>query len=153
MKLPRLVIAIAVLCAAPLGSLSATKEAAPLADARTQWTMLLHNKDIEGFVKLYAPDAVFMSGDVGRVTGRDAIRKITLQATGSFTSNLVFRSVTTDRAGNLAYDSGEFSETLTPNSGGAPVEAKGSYLTVYKRQADGHWLIVQQVWTEAPKQR
>ena len=145
-------IAIFAMCAA-FGALSPAKETAPFAEARAQWATLLHAKNVDKFVELYAPDAVFVSGDVGRVVGREGIRKITLQATNSFTSNLAFRSMTTDQAGDLAYDSGEFSETLTPNSGGAPIEAKGSYLTIYKRQADGRWLIAQQVWTEAPKAR
>jgi ketosteroid isomerase-like protein len=147
----RIAITIAALfiCGALL--FSSPKETVPFAEARAQWVTLLHDKDIDKFVELYSPDAVFTSADVGRVTGREGIRKITLQATGSFTSDLQFHSMTTDQAGNLAYDSGEFSETLTPNSGGAPIHAEGSYLTVYKKQPGGRWLIVQQVWTEAPK--
>ena len=51
--------------------------------------------------------------------------------------------------GDLAFDSGDYSETLVPTKSGPDQHYKGDYLIVFRRQKDGHWLIVQQVWTFA----
>jgi ketosteroid isomerase-like protein len=34
-------------------------------------------------------------------------------------------------------------------SDGITKNLSGNYLMVFQRQTDGHWLILQQVWTEA----
>ena len=41
---------------------------------------------------------------------------------------------------DLAYDRGTYSMTVTP-PGAAPIEDRGKYLTIYRKQADGSWKI------------
>jgi ketosteroid isomerase-like protein len=68
----------------------------------------------------------------------------------AFDSDLTLRSLRLETSGDLAYDSGEFVETLTNISTGAKISSKGSYIIIYKREAGGAWQIVQQVWTGTP---
>lgn len=141
------ILAIAVFAAAP------AQKPANMADAiakiRVEWTKKLHDKQLDQFVLLYAPDAVFLTPNGGRFTGRRAIRDLTQNAMDTFTSNLTFHSITADDSADLAYDSGEFHETLVKLSDGTTSEGNGNYLMVFKRQKDGNWLIVQQVWTQS----
>jgi hypothetical protein len=51
---------------------------------------------------------------------------------------------------DLAYDSGDFKETLTTIATGGKITAKGSYIIIFKRQPNGSWQIVQHVWTGVP---
>jgi ketosteroid isomerase-like protein len=37
-----------------------------------------------------------------------------------------------------------------PVSGGPDLEMKGSYLMLFRRPAEGIWLIIEHMWTEAP---
>jgi ketosteroid isomerase-like protein len=67
----------------------------------------------------------------------------------SFTSDIELRSIKAEFSGELAYDSGDYSETVTSVKDGTRTAIRGDYLTIYKRGADKKWLIVQQVWTEA----
>ena len=53
-------------------------------------------------------------------------------------------------SGDLAYDSGTFRETLITRATGKRQESTGSYVTVYRRNKEGGWLIVEQVWTGPP---
>ncbi len=114
------------------------------------WANYWNAKQLDSTVELYAPDAVFLTGQGNRITGRAAIREVFKTALETNTSHLSVRSLVTEESSNLAYDSGEYWQTITPASGGAQVELQGNYLIVFRRQADGKWLIIEHVWTVAP---
>jgi ketosteroid isomerase-like protein len=84
------------------------------------------------------------------VHGRAAIRQVFQTITATFDSDPVFTSQRAEMSGDLAYDSGTFRETLITRATGKRQESTGSYLTVYRRNKEGGWLIVQQVWTGPP---
>jgi ketosteroid isomerase-like protein len=120
-----------------------------IAKVRSQWADDLRNKRLEEITALYAPDAAFLSGDVGRVTGRSAIHDLCKKVMAAVDSHIVMHSVRTEHSGDLAFDSGDFEETLTKLSDGTSQNAKGSYLMVLKSQPDGRWLIVEQMWIDS----
>ena len=120
-----------------------------IARVRSQWADDLRNKRLEEITALYAPDAAFLSGDVGRVTGRPAIHELCKKVMAAVTSNMVMHSLRTEHSGDLAFDSGDYEETMTKASDGTSQNAKGSYLMVLKRQPDGKWLIVEQMWIDS----
>ncbi len=101
-------------------------------------------------VMLYAPGAVFLPPTGERITGRPAIRDLSKKAMDTFTSDISLHSIVTEHSGNLAYASGDYRETLVTVSDGTKTEVQGNYLMLFKRQADGRWLIIEQVWTEVP---
>jgi uncharacterized protein (TIGR02246 family) len=131
----------------------AAGNADPFGKLRGEWATALHSKQLDQLVSLYAPDAVFLTESGGRFTGRPAIRELCQRAMNTFTSDIQLHSIAQEQSGNLGYDSGDYSETLVANAGGARTETKGTYMMVLKRQSDGRWLIQQQMWTEfsAPK--
>jgi uncharacterized protein (TIGR02246 family) len=114
-----------------------------------QWAEYWRLKQLDKIVSLYAADAVFLTGTGDRISGRTAIRLIFEKAMAAHTSDLMPRSLVTEVSGNLAYDSGEYSETITA-AGVAKTELKGNYLIVFKRQRNGKWLIIEHMWTDKP---
>ncbi len=118
-----------------------------LARLRADWAKDLHDKKLDQITALYAPDAVFLPPNGARISGRGEIREVTRKAMESFTSDLTFQSMSSGFSGDLAYDSGEYRETLTSLTDGSTSHGQGNYLMVMKRQPDGNWLIVQQAWT------
>ena len=116
---------------------------------RTDWALNLHEKRIDASVAEYAADAEFLQPDGTRVQGTAALRQLFETTTKRMDSDLVFDSQRVVTSGNLAYDSGKFREVLTLRATGKRELITGSYLTVYQRQADGHWLIAEQMWTGA----
>jgi uncharacterized protein (TIGR02246 family) len=124
------------------------KDTSAILHARDEWVKALHGKQLDAFTMLYTPDAMFLTPDGNRSNGRDAIRELTRKAMESFTSNITLLSMAEELSGDLAYDSGDYRETLVM-ADGKSVESHGTYLTIYRRQHDGKWLITQQVWTGA----
>ncbi len=138
-------------------NLSPTATAAPqastletLAKIREDWVQDLRSKQLEPILKFYAPDAVFLQPTGERITGSAALRTLFQTIMATFDSDLTLHSQNLETSGDLAYDSGDFQETLTTIATGAKITAKGSYIIIFKRQRSGNWQIVQHVWTGAP---
>jgi ketosteroid isomerase-like protein len=121
-----------------------------LARIREDWVQDLRTKQLEPIVKLYAPGAVFLQPSGERITGSAALRTLFQNIMATFNSDLILHSQNLETSGDLAYDSGDFQETLTAIASGTKIAAKGSYIIIYKRQPNGSWQIVQHVWTGTP---
>jgi ketosteroid isomerase-like protein len=121
-----------------------------LAKIREEWVHDLHSKQLEPILKFYAPDAAFLQPNGDRITGSAALRSLFQNIMTTFTSDLTLHSRNLEASGDLAYDSGDFEESLTNLATGAKIASKGSYVVIYKRQSDGSWKIVQHVWTGTP---
>lgn len=124
--------------------------AASLSKIRETWVHDLRAKRIDDILKLYASDAVFLQPTGERITGSAALRNLYRTVMATFDSDLTLRSQNLETSGDLAFDSGDFQETLTTIATGAKINTTGSYIIIYRRQRDGSWLIVQQVFTGTP---
>lgn len=118
-----------------------------VAQVRNRWAQLLNLKQLGPLMNLYTPDAVFLQPTGQRVNGAPAIRATTQKIWTVINPNISLHSVTTKASGDLAYDEGDFRETLTSISNGATQQSQGSYLMIFKRDMHGRWLIAEQVWT------
>jgi ketosteroid isomerase-like protein len=121
-----------------------------LAKIREAWVQDLRTKQLEPILKSYAPDAVFLQPTGERITGSANLRTLFQNIMATFNSDLTLHSHNLETSGDLAYDSGDFQETLTTIATGAKITAKGSYIIIFKRQPNKSWQIVQQVWTGTP---
>jgi ketosteroid isomerase-like protein len=123
-----------------------------LAKIREDWVQDLRNKQLEPILKFYGPNAAFLQPTGERITGSAALRSLFQNIMATFNSDLTLHSQNLETSGDLAYDSGDFQETLTNIATGAKITAKGSYIIIYKRQPGptGAWQIVQHVWTGTP---
>jgi uncharacterized protein (TIGR02246 family) len=119
-----------------------------IAKVRADWAKALYSKQLDQIAMRYAPDAVFLTPTGDRITGRAAIRDLCKKAMATYTSDIKMRSAALGHSGNLAYDSGDYEETEAIIANGTSKNLKGTYLMVYRRQADGHWLILQQMWAD-----
>ena len=93
----------------------------------------------------YAPDAVLMPPNHAIVEGRTGIQGF-LQSLidGGFTS-IKLDTTTVASAGDLAYGRGRYTLSMSP-PGGAPVQDIGKYVVVYRRQANGSWRAVADIF-------
>jgi len=99
---------------------------------------MINAKDWQGDLVLYEDDAVELPPYQAAVQGKAAIQTW-YEAFPPF-SNFQEQSLEIEGQGNLAYDRGTYSMTVTP-PGAAPLEDRGKYLTIYRKQADGSWKI------------
>ena len=124
-----------------------TASAKVFAELRDAWSRNLRDKQIDASVAEYAADGEFIQPDGTRVRGTEAVHKLYETITATFDSDLAFNSQRVESSGDLAYDSGTFREVLTLRASGKRLFSTGSYLTAYRRDKDGKWLITEQVWT------
>ncbi len=121
-----------------------------LAKLREAWVQDLRTKQLEPILKFYAADAVFLQPSGERIAGSAALRSLFQNIMTAFNSDLTLRSQNLETSGDLAYDSGDFQESLTNIATGAKIISKGSYIIIYKRKPNGSWQIVQHAWTGTP---
>jgi uncharacterized protein (TIGR02246 family) len=120
-----------------------------IAKLRAEWVKDLHTKQLDQIAMLYAEDAEFLHATGTRVSGRPAIRELCKNIMATMTSDISLHTATSERSDSLAYDSGDYSETLTAVSDGKKTQYSGTYVMIFTRQANGTWLIAEQVWTDS----
>ena len=129
-------------------SADAASAPADIAQLREDWVRDWQAKKLEDVLALYAPDAVWVSGDGTRVTGIAALREFFVPVMKGFSAKVFMRSVSGEASGDLGYDSGDYSELTSRLANPSDKFAfHGAYLIVARR-VDGHWRIAEQFWTE-----
>jgi uncharacterized protein (TIGR02246 family) len=149
---------IAVLgLACALSACSQTPGARPAADngkitealkaAEAQWNLDIKSKDPAKFAGHYAADAVAMNPGAPPMTGPAAIQAGVQPMMADPNFSLAFSpdKVDVSASGDLAYTRGRFTLTMTDPATHAKAAQAGSYVTVYRKQADGSWKAVEDI--------
>ncbi len=140
-------------CSQSVGDATHDADAKALRDNETQWNQDFASKDVEKLVAHYAGDAVLMSPGMPSSAGKDAIRKTFMGMASDPALSLKFAAsrVEVAKGGDLAYTQGSYTMTMTDPASKKPVNDHGSYVTVYRKLADGSWKAVSDIATsEAP---
>jgi uncharacterized protein (TIGR02246 family) len=132
--------------AAPAG-LSAEDEAAIRA-VDAAWARAATAGDGNAIAALYAPDATVLPPMEPPRQG-EAAKKYWVDFANSFSGPVELTTTTVEGRGDLAYGVGTYRMTLTPKKAGAkplPTD-EGKYIEVLKKQGDGSWKIVYDMWS------
>ena len=108
-----------------------------------EWSKAAGAKDVEKTISYYSADAVVMPPNIPTLTGKDPIRTLwkSMLDSPDFSGGWKATKVEVARSGDLAYLSGTY-EFNEKDDGGKPITDKGKYLEVWKKQADGSWKCV-----------
>ncbi len=127
--------------------LADTKIEQALRDLDAQWSTAAGAKDVDKTVSYYSADAIVMPPNASAATTKEAIRsawKEMLTTPGAAISWKATK-VEVAKAGDLAYVSGTYEETMTDASG-KPAKDRGKYVEIFKKQADGIWKVIVDIW-------
>lgn len=116
---------------------NAAKDA--VAKVRSAWKEGSDKKDSAGVAALYADDAVLEGTDIPPAHGKADIQTRLGQMFAASSVGSI-DSKHTSVSGDVAYDYGTFSQTVTPPKG-KPTEMSGDYLVTLNKQSDGSWKI------------
>ena len=111
-------------------------------------------KNIEALIAFYADDAVLMTPGGPSAKGKDAIRNGLKEMIADPAMKLNFKAdkVDVSKAGDLGYTQGTYTLTMTNPVTHKLLEDHGSYVTTYRKQADGSWKAVADIATsEVPQ--
>jgi ketosteroid isomerase-like protein/quercetin dioxygenase-like cupin family protein len=108
--------------------------------------------DADKFVSYYAPDAKFYAQGMPLIRGVDAIRETygQLSSMPGFALKLTPAEADVSSSGDLGYVTGSF-ELTANDPAGKPAVEHGKYIATYKKQADGQWKVVRDIFnSDAP---
>ena len=98
------------------------------------------NRDIDAIVALYTGDGFFLPPNSPIAQGSDAIRAVIQAYFDAGVVSLDLETTVLDNQGDVVVEVGRYRLGLEP-PGADPVTDVGKYLQVFKRQADGSFLI------------
>ena len=111
-------------------------------------------RDLEGSVGSLSADAIMFPPDQPPLIGRAAIREYMREsfALPSFTVSWTTDTVVVSASADLAYSFARSRYTFPSRSGaaGAVDTAYGKGVSVWRRERDGRWLTVADIWNGAP---
>jgi len=104
-------------------------------------------KDVEGLLSFYADDATLMTPGMAAMKGKDAMRPALKMLLADPNLKLEFSAqrIEVGKAGDVAFSQGTYQMTLVDAKRKKPVTDKGSYVTGYRKQADGSWKAVSDI--------
>jgi uncharacterized protein (TIGR02246 family) len=122
-------------------------EQAAIRNMAIEWVDAANAKDVEGMVSGYTDDASLLPPNAPIATGKEAIRKVwsELAERPGLSESTQVTKVEVSRMGDLAYSFGTY-ESTSNNPEGNPVTERGKWVAVYKKQPDGTWKAVLDIW-------
>jgi ketosteroid isomerase-like protein len=130
---------------APADTRAADENALREVDA--QWSKAAGTKDIDKTVSYYASDAIVLPPNGPIPTTKEAIRAVWKDMIASPGAAISWKAsrVEVARSGELGYLSGTYEFSMNDASG-KPIKDHGKFVEVWKKQADGSWKCVTDIW-------
>ena len=140
-----LLVSFLFICTASAADTKAIEQA--LRDLDTQWSAAAGVKDLEKTISFYSENAIVLPTNAPAATTKDAIRNTwkDLLASSGLAIGWKTTKVEVSKSGDLAYTTGTYELTMNDASG-KPINDRGKYVEVWKKQTDGKWKVVADIW-------
>jgi ketosteroid isomerase-like protein len=130
-------------CQPPAAPTLSDADVATIRSGNASYASAVKGKDWAAFAALYSQDAIIMPPNHAPVTGRSDIQAF-FQGFPPM-SNFEVPIVEIEGRGDLAVVRGTYSLTINLE-GVAPVTDTGKWMEMRRKQVDGSWLIVRDIW-------
>jgi uncharacterized protein (TIGR02246 family) len=138
--------ALAVLLSVPLAlSAHIAANARDLATLDEDWSKAAAAKDVERVASFYAEDATAYPPNAPAANGKAAAKKVWAAYFADPSFAISWKTQHAEVTGDLGYTSGT-SETSFNGPDGKPVHEKGKFLCVWRKQKDGSWKAIHDMW-------
>jgi len=106
-------------------------------------------KDADKLAANYADNAVLMTPGSDPVHGKEAIHNVAKQMVADPALSLTFQASTVEvaKSGDIGFTQGSYKMTMTNPATHKSMDDHGSYVTTYRKQADGAWKAVADIST------
>lgn len=145
MKIKRFILTVCVALVPMTVALAAGADEKAVRDADEAWSKAANAKDLEKTVSFYAKEAIVMPPNGERATTPGAIRTLWKDLLTDATVSWDTTNVEVAASGDIGYSSGSYKVAMTDPAGKA-INDRGKYLVVWKKQADGNWKCVMDIW-------
>ena len=139
-KLPALTVLVLGIAACQGGSGELTVEdLAVIRQVTNAWQFHVKAADWESLMVVYTPNAVVMPPNGPTLHGHEAIK--TFMAEGPVIIDVRLTIEEIDGGGKPAFVRGTYTMTIQPEGAPEPLQDRGKYIEIRRKQADGAWLI------------
>jgi ketosteroid isomerase-like protein len=156
MKLSLRAAALAVLatmCVAAAASFAASEDKAKvLIKLDDEWSAAAATKSADSVATYYAEDAIAYPPNEPVAVGREAAKKVWAAyfAVPEFAISWKTVHAEVSKSGDLGFTSGAY-EASFKGADGKTVSEKGKYLCTWKKQKDGSWRAIHDMWNADAK--
>jgi uncharacterized protein (TIGR02246 family) len=106
----------------------------------------LNDGDVDAWVGAFTADGVQMPPNAPANLGRESIRAWSQAFLAPFRVEFALAVDEVQVTGDWAFERGMYTITLTPKTGGEPMQDIGKYITIYERQPSGAWGMARDIW-------
>jgi len=110
-------------------------------DLIDNWTRASAAGDISKILSLMDEDAVFLRASHPPMRGREAFAALFKRAIEQVRIEASSNIQEIDVSGDMAYCWNELSVSMTPLKGGTAMKHSGPVLTIFRKKADGTWIL------------
>ena len=123
-----------------------------LAKLDDDWSKAAATKDADRVASFYAEDAIAYPPNEPLAAGRAAAKKVWASYFAEKTFSISWKTTHAEvsKSGELGFTSGTYEDSFT-GTDGKLVSEKGKYLCVWKKQKDGTWKAVHDMWNADAK--
>ena len=122
------------------------KEIEAIHAVREATTQAENTGDANFFGEACTGDVVVMPPGMPAVLGRDATVEFMREFFREVDFHIEYVSEEIQLHGDLAFDRGTYSHTLTPKAGGEPMLETGKFLWLYSRDSNESWKMARVMW-------
>ena len=115
-----------------------------------EWSLAAQGRDVDRVVSFWADDAIVFPPGSPAVAGKSAIREFVAKSfqTPGFRISWKTTTVGVSRSGDVAYTTGTNRITFSAPDG-RQVTVEGKAVAVWRREKDGAWKCVIDIWNDA----
>jgi len=140
-------LALAVLLPAPASAADMDAQAKVLAKLDDDWSASAATKDAERVASFYAEDAIAYPPNEPIAVGRAAAKKVWASYFAEPTFSISWKTLHAEvsKSGELGFTAGTYEDSYKGPDGKTVIE-KGKYLCTWKKQNDGTWKAIHDMW-------
>jgi ketosteroid isomerase-like protein len=118
-----------------------------LRDLDAQWSKGAAAKDLEQTIAYYSDDAIVLPPNAASASTKEAIRNTWKDLLASPGLIITWKPIRVElgKSADLAWVSGTYELTMN-DAAGRPINDRGKYLEVWKKQPDGNWKCGADMW-------
>jgi uncharacterized protein (TIGR02246 family) len=142
-------VALLLACVGCVSAGNPSRAQSEILELDAEWSRAAQARDVDRALSFWADDAAVFPPGGPPVVGKPAIREFVVKSfqTPGFRISWKTANVTVSRGGDLAYATGTNRVTFT-GSEGKEVVVEGKAVTVWRRERDGAWKCVIDIWND-----
>jgi ketosteroid isomerase-like protein len=125
---------------------SAAEDAAAITEFNKRYLKAINDGDSATLASLTLPEHIMIAPGRPPIVGKEANDAANARVAQMFRIEETWSPVETFISGDLAYQRGTFTVAATPKAGGTTRNTSGTFLRIYKRQRNGEWRMVRDMF-------